>query len=340
MTFAEIIKNNCEHNCSNNWWPKFAFHYTDVLNAVNILDSGYLYSRVKAGEMNLMKTDNASQQVIDMTEAQTKANVRFYFRPLTPTQYHNEGFKHPSIRYDNDPNANVPVPVFFLFGLEKMLQLNELKFSERTQSGYGAPLCTGLEDFNKLDFRRIYSNGSIGEDHELIKYRHAELLYPNSFGIEDYLQVILCRNDIEKVSMLNLIKEQNISAYYKYKDKVKVSKDEIFKNNGLFVTNCDFYEDTVTFSFSNTHNKILYTNHYMKEQLRPVKAQALFEWTNKARLIYSTTSNFEIDYQSQTSIKFTKIPRYKDAKTLKIKIFFEGKTMCLIEQPLAESEVI
>lgn len=27
------------------WWPKFVFHYTDIKNAVDILQDNYLYSR-------------------------------------------------------------------------------------------------------------------------------------------------------------------------------------------------------------------------------------------------------------------------------------------------------
>ena len=87
MGYSEIIKENCEKHSSVSWWPKFAFHYTDVTNAVSILDTGYLYSRVNAERMKIMKNDNASRQVIDMTISEAAAHVRFYFRPLTPTQF-------------------------------------------------------------------------------------------------------------------------------------------------------------------------------------------------------------------------------------------------------------
>ena len=68
-----------------------------------------------------MRNDNASRQVIDMTNSGVVSKVRFYFRPLTPTQHYNEGYKHPALRYDQDENANVPVPIFLLFDLEKLL---------------------------------------------------------------------------------------------------------------------------------------------------------------------------------------------------------------------------
>ncbi len=86
MDYREIIKDNCENHSKVSWWPRFAFHYTDVKNAVSILSSRYLYSRTNAQKSGLMHNDNASRQVIDMTMTEAVANVRFYFRPLTPTQ--------------------------------------------------------------------------------------------------------------------------------------------------------------------------------------------------------------------------------------------------------------
>lgn len=103
-----------------------------------------------------MLNDNASRQVIDMTNISVLSNVRFYFRPLTPTQYFNEGYKHPALRYDNDSKANVPVPIFFLFDLAKLLSFKGVKFSERRQAGRGADLCEGVEEFSKFDFKKIY----------------------------------------------------------------------------------------------------------------------------------------------------------------------------------------
>lgn len=67
MTYDEVISNNCKYNAPVSWWPKYAFHYTDVTNAIGILKTGYLYSRYNAEKSHLMSNDNASRQVIDMT---------------------------------------------------------------------------------------------------------------------------------------------------------------------------------------------------------------------------------------------------------------------------------
>ena len=87
MTFHEIIQNNTnDPGIAIRWWTRFAFHYTDITNAVNILTTRFLYSRKHAKEIGLMKSDNASRQVIEMTHAETMSYVRFYYRPKTPTQ--------------------------------------------------------------------------------------------------------------------------------------------------------------------------------------------------------------------------------------------------------------
>ncbi len=344
MDYSEIIAENCKNKSKFTWWPKFAYHYTDVTNVISILSSGHLYSRVDAQKMSLMKNDNASRQVIDMTETEALANVRFYFRPLTPTQYHNEGYKHLELRYYGDQNANVPVPVFLLFNLEKLLQMPLTEFSEQAQSGHGTEKHHGLSEFEKLDFAKIYSCGPIGEDRELLKYRHAEILYPNSFSIDSCLQFILCRNDIERTSLLNLLREQSSTAFYKYKDKIKVCKDGMFEKNGLFVSDYIYHNGTLSISFSNTYDKQQYDKRQMKnnclEKLSTLRARAQFDWVNGKKTVTTITSNFELDYLNTRSITFSKLPEYKDARSLKIKLLFGDNIMCYLEQSLAESELL
>ena len=345
MEYADIIKDNCENHSSAAWWPKFAFHYTDVTNAVSILSTGFLYSRVNTKKMNLMKNDNASRQVIDMTKTEAAANVRFYFRPLTPTQYYNEGFKHAELRYDNDENANVPVPVFFLFDLEKLLSMPETKFSEFAQSGYGSPMCSEIEDFQKLDFDKIYSSGYV-EEHEQIKYRHAELLYPNSFAIDSCIRAVLCRNNMERTTLLNLLKESNKKAFYKYTRNpiIKVCREDMFEKNGLFVTECSYHDGKVSISFSETYAMRKYTNSLMAKNvvdaLDPVKARAEFEWVGSKGVFYRSNTEFELDYINTSSVVFNNLPKFKEAKKILVKLFLEDKLMCCAEQPLAEIELI
>lgn len=65
-SYADIIKRNREISAVK-WWPNFAYHFTDVMNAAGILSSGVLYSRIEAENENRMINNNASGQVINVT---------------------------------------------------------------------------------------------------------------------------------------------------------------------------------------------------------------------------------------------------------------------------------
>lgn len=230
MTYRQIIETNCA-NCSPRWWPKYAYHFTDVTNIVSILSSGMLFSRAQATRKGVMEND----KVIDMTEARTTSYARFYFRPLTPTQYYTEGFKHAQIRYDGDLYANVPVPAFLVFDLERMLKTDGVWFSAKSQAGHGSPRYQGENNFSQLPFEKIYSDGPC--DNNTLRYRHAEILSPDCYPIDDSLRMILCRNECEKATLLNMLYSEDQKAYYKYKGLIRVAREKAFQRNGLFVDN-------------------------------------------------------------------------------------------------------
>jgi len=343
MEYAEVIRNNIEKNSPVKWWPRFAFHYTDVLNAVNILDKEYLYSRDNAQKMGLMVNDNASRQVIDMTNMAVRSNVRFYFRPLTPTQYYNEGYKHPQLRYENDTKANVPVPIFFLFNLNKLLAIKGVKFSEVRQAGKGTQLYEGVEEFSKLDFGKIYSRGY--EDFkENLPYRQAEILHPNSMKIDSCIESILCRNPIEKMTLLNLIKEKNSENYLKYRDKIKICKYDMFEYNGLYINDCNYLDNVLSIRFSDTFSKREYTRKQVEknciEVLEPLTLKVVLDWLADQNVCEHKEITLTINYNDIKAITLKKLPDIPSADIICIKVYIEDDIMCCIEQSLEKSEII
>lgn len=343
MEYIDVIKNNIENNTPVKWWPKFAYHHTDVSNAVNILNTGFLYSRDNAQKLGLMLNDNASRQVIDMTNISVLSNVRFYFRPLTPTQYFNEGYKHPALRYDNDSKANVPVPVFFLFDLAKLLSLEGVKFSERRQAGKGADLCESAEEFSKFDFKKIYSKG-FDNFEENKPYRHAEILHPDSMNIDICLDTILCRNSVERMTLLNLLRIKNRAQYFKYKDKIKICKSDMFEHNGLYITECNFFNDILSVHFSNTYSKKNYTRAQMGRNgiinLEPLTVKLVLDWCTTQTLYEHKETTTTIEYDNITNITFSKIPIVRGAKTLRTTLYIEDNLMCCVEHSLEQTEII
>lgn len=324
MNYLEIINNN-KNNLPDErkWWAKFAFHYTDITNALSIILSETLYSRLSAKKERLMKNDNASYQVIDMTNSNVQSFVRFYFRPLTPTQYYNEGYKHPSLRYDMDSNANVPVPIFFAFNLEKLLKDPDIRFSKGSQAGYRESTYSGVESFALLPFDKIYSNGIV--DEETLKCRHAELLYPNKYPIYQSLEAILCRNEFEQSMLLSLLRKNNEKLFYKYKPLIKVCKENMFEKNGLYLHSIRLDDNKLSITFSDNYKKKAYIERMMKknsvESLVPVKLFILFEWKNSKQIILENKSiEIDCDYQNTGGFVFT-VPKIDKATSLNVTIY-------------------
>lgn len=324
MTFSEIVNRN-QLTVPVKWWTKFAFHYTDISNALSILQSETLYSRLYVQEEHLMKNDNASYQVIDMTASNTQSYVRFYFRPLTPTQYYNEGYKHPQLRYCNDPNANVPVPVFFAFNLEKLMNDPKVRFSGLSQAGHGSIMRAGEEEFAKLPFDKIYSDGYT--DDEIIKYRHAELLYPNSYSISNSLEAILCRNEFEQSMLLSLLRKTNEKMFYKYKPLIKVCREKMFEKNGLFIQDIRLSGKTISFSFADTYEKQRYTNLMLQKNgiktLEPIKTLFSFEWHNTRQILKKVSIESTLDYQKTGGFVFT-LPMVDKATFMSVEVLAFG----------------
>jgi hypothetical protein len=343
MEYIDIIRDNCKNHSPVSWWPRFAFHYTDVTNVVSILDSGYLYSRADATHLKLMHNDNASRQVIDMTNPDIVSKVRFYFRPLTPTQYYNEGYKHPELRYSGDENANVPVPIFLLFDLEKLLRMPGVQFSETYQSGHGSEMYSGVEAFSKLNFDYIYDN-SFDRLEETKVYRHAELLHPNPMPIEPCIRHILCRNSLEQTTLLNLLRETNRIAFERYKNLIKVYKRDTFENNGIFITDCSYNRNAISISFSDTYASKLYIKRMMKENgisdLKLIKVTVLLKWFN-TRIVYWQESIEALkDVRDMGDILTIKgLPEVRQAKNIGVTVYFDDKLTCYVTQPLQSSEV-
>lgn len=329
MTYAEIIENNCKKHSPVNWWPNYAFHYTDVTNAVNIIKEGFLYSRQDVTKKKLMSNDNASRQVIDMTYSGATSNVRFYFRPLTPTQYHNEGYKHPNLRYCHDVNANVPVPVFFLFDLKTMLKMPETFFSEESLAGGGVDLLQGKQNFANLDFEQIYKKGPMNDVNTEKKKRHAEIVFQGEFPIKKALSGIVCRNEIERSTLLNLLRSENPTLFSEYKNYIYV-KNDCFENNALYVDDCRYYNDRVVVVYSSTYSKKKYAsaNKEPNSGKLEVKAHIEVEWLKGFKIMERRGCKFIIDYENSQSITFTGLKKPKDATALYVRVYFENNIVC------------
>lgn len=220
-TYGEIINSQRQKlNKNIDWWPLYLYHFTDVHNAVSIIEKEYILGRKEATDKNLMNSDNASLRVIEVTNDEVARYARLYMRPRTPTQYHNEGYKPPHIR-NSDLNACCPVPIFFLLDAEKTLSMEGVKFVEKGLAGRSyetTAIREGVEDYAKLNFEKIFHDGSFPPGSDITQYRHTEVIRKDGIPISDIIKGIACRSIAEKQTLLYLLKKASIERYIKYKD--------------------------------------------------------------------------------------------------------------------------
>lgn len=228
-------------------WVKYVFHYTDVLNAVEILKSEKLLCRAELEKTGKMLVDNASRTIISTTETDVKNYVRLYFRPKTPTQYNNEG-----IRPTNEKSleSHCPVPIFFLFDAKKILTKTDCQFAEGNLAKLGIQgFRSTAEQLASFDFKKIYHQGVFNqtERDDIILHRNAEIVIPKELDLST-LKFIFCRSPAEKETLLYLLPKNVVS---KWGSKILVdTKADFYNRNWAFVQTVQLNSKTATFDFS------------------------------------------------------------------------------------------
>ncbi len=246
---SDLIQAECR------WWTKYLFHFTDINNAVGIIKEDMIYPRTYAMSGGLVKNENASVEVIENTDDYKKNFARLYFRPLTPTQYHSEGYRPPEAM--GSLGASCPVPVFFLLNLDRTMNYDGVKFAEKGIAGHiSNNIKSGEEDFSKLNFKKIYHNGCYDKDTEadIRNYRQSEVIREGGFPLSILLDGIICRSTAEKETLLYLIKDVVQPEYYNFwVNKIKCfPKHSCFYNSGIYVREVYLREGKLYFEF-NSH---------------------------------------------------------------------------------------
>jgi len=174
---------------SRSWWPRFIFHFTNINNAVSILESGKMLSRTRSETTGEMITDNASPIVMGQTEIRWKDYVRLYFRPRTPTQYNNEGFRPIAQR---ELNSHCPVPVYFMFNSKKLLSRENASFSKGSLATSNTTIFSDAKSFKEIPFHLVYHDDRIEpyERSSIVFHRHAEVVVPNELDLDDLSHMV------------------------------------------------------------------------------------------------------------------------------------------------------
>ncbi len=223
------------------WWPDFLFHFTDISNAVKILESGKLVCRSR---VNIEK-DIASQQVIEQTDEKWKDYVRLYFRPRTPTQYHNEGFR--PISSLSSLKAHCPMPIFLVFDADTLLTADSTYFSDGNVAVSKPSVGNDASFFQTIPFEKVFHDGRLNDNEKrnIVYHRHAEVLIPNELGL-DSLKWIVCRSEAESRTLRELL---NLKTWLKIHKRVKKSP-QLFFQYWTFVVATELEQNKVTVRFN------------------------------------------------------------------------------------------
>ncbi len=235
------------------WWPNFVFHYTDIRNAVQILQDGKLYSRLQAERLGKLVISSGSPDILSGTSLAIQDCVRFYFRPKTPTQFHAEGVHSTqSLGKSRFPNAHCPTPVFFLFDAPTIFSRPNVRFSDRGLGGKGYRLGATVAELKTLPWKKIYHQGRIDRSdperaHEIVACRNAEVIIPQELDLQA-LRFIYCRSEAEKDTLLHLLSPK---LRQQFQSKVLASnRSELFFRRRTFVESATLLNDRVHLRFS------------------------------------------------------------------------------------------
>lgn len=249
-TWSSKIQKHIEHWSStlsgHKWWPKFIYHYTDINNIPNILSSGKLYSRNKCEEFELMKTDNASKDIIIQTPQAHKRFVRLYFRPKTPTQYRNEGIRPYQERWNE---SHCPVPVFLIFDSYNLMTRDDAQFSEGNMAVRHVNFGPNETDFDKIPFDKVFHRGRYNPEAnpEIKFHRNAEILIPDELDINGNLRYLACRSHAERDTLIYFLR---LNGLDRWKKRIRIGDSTVFERRWTYIDRVIVKDNSIKFLFN------------------------------------------------------------------------------------------
>ena len=273
-THIATLKNANWLGSARSWWPDFLFHFTDVGNAVNILQTGELLSRTEAEASGQMLTDNASPEIIEQTDERWKDYVRLYFRPRTPTQYRNEGLR--PIAQRELGGSHCPTPIYFLFDSASILCHPGTVFSEGNLAT-GTEAYGDAEAFKKIPFEKVYHDTWFDPQDRstIIFHRNAEVTVPNRLDLSS-LKFVLCRSQAECDTLLYLLPRNTRMRWIR-----NISLDtrmNLFFRRWTFVEEAELSRTEITFRFN--RSTLTPGPFHTLVSISETMTNATYEWEN------------------------------------------------------------
>ncbi|KYC43043.1 hypothetical protein WA1_13150 [Scytonema hofmannii PCC 7110] len=301
--FARVLLDGLNRQSSS--WKGYIYHFTHIENAVSILQGERLLARNKCNNFR----DSAGASLIAHTSKDVKDFARFYFRPKTPTQWHNESLgKRKGKIY-----ALCPVPIFFCVNLERVLETHGSKCGisngnlAASGSHYGNSVNFLKESF---DFNHVYSTlQEVGKEiflrasqQEFIIHHYLDF---TKLNLEDIS--LICRNTHDKQLLLHLMGRNSKYAHRVFEEKDILDKSLFYHENPYIkITNHGQYFEVEIEKYESSVNMIegeLYLK-FTQETLLNREISSKFHDISKVLLGESTSvtasRNIQLQYKPNT----------------------------------------
>lgn len=295
---------------TQNWWTKSLFHFTDITNAIFILNHGKIYSREKAITNGLMQNDNANDGVIALTNDEHKKYARLYFGPSTPTQKNNEGIK-PKDLISN--NAHCPIPIMFIFDFKKIFLLNDTKFTNGNLAT-NPNIYDDIQDLSRLNFNLIYHRSWFNPEdrNTIINARHSEVLVKDELELENNLRIIIVRSEAEKELLLYQLGDE---LKEKYQNKIFVQPQTgIFTNDWIYAKIDNQLHIKWNMCANNTKNSNKYDLKFEATNINTNKIKTIerINWYPEATISKINLTDKFLNHQFELNIYIDDIKAYSN----------------------------
>lgn len=233
---------------ARSWWPDFLFRVDDVVAASKILQSGRLLSRAQAAKEGVLVDDAASPIVIGNTSEKWKEYVRLHFRPKTPTQFANEGFRPREVCRLG--GAHCPAPIVMLFDAADVLTRQGTKFSDGNLAAGSSLIGEDAAFLRKIPFQKVYHSKPLMDEatkHNILYHRQAEVIIPRELDLSA-LRFIGCRSQAEYETLIHMLSPQDRQKWSGL-IALGTTRSLHFKN-WTFVEQVDMSEDQITIRFN------------------------------------------------------------------------------------------
>lgn len=231
----------------HSWWPRYVYFFTDLRNAVSILEKGCLLNRDLAKDLEVIEVNGASPEIIDQTREECLKFVRLYYRPRTPTQYRCEGIRPRNERWQN---AHCPVPVFFLFNAYEVMSQRDAQYSDGSMASPSAGYGPEERDFDRIPFKKVFHDGRYDTrvEGEIKFHRHAELLIPEMLPLKENLKLIVCRSYAERQSLLYLLPPSFRKQWQS--NLIRIGDSSMYERQWAYVNTVETENQEITFHFN------------------------------------------------------------------------------------------